>query len=53
MNHGSEILYQVKCLPHLTGERCLEYAQGLLGPPGNRRASVVREVGPARTSVPN
>lgn len=43
LNHGSlKFLYQAKCLPHLTGENCLEYApQGLLGdPPGNRSGAV-------------
>lgn len=43
LNHGRvKFLYHAKCLPHLTGRTCLEYApQGLLGdPPGNRSGAV-------------
>lgn len=43
LNHGHlKFSYQAKCLPHLMGERCLQYApQGLLGdPPGNRSGPV-------------
>ncbi|KAL6062480.1 hypothetical protein STEG23_001724 [Scotinomys teguina] len=43
LNHGSVTFsYHVKCLPHLTGDTCLEYAPlGLLGaPPGNRSGAV-------------
>lgn len=43
LNHGSvKFFYHVKCLTHLTGETCLQYApQGLLGdPPGNRSGAV-------------
>ncbi|KAL1771769.1 perforin-1 [Sigmodon hispidus] len=43
LNHGSlAFSYHVKCLPHLTGETCLEYAPvRLLGdPPGNRSGAV-------------
>lgn len=43
LNHGNiKFIYQANCLPHLTGETCLEYApQGLLGdPPGNRSGAV-------------
>ncbi|XP_016053910.1 PREDICTED: perforin-1 [Miniopterus natalensis] len=43
LNHGTlKFFYLAKCLPHLTGGTCLEYApQGLLGePPGNRSGAV-------------
>lgn len=43
LNHGRLIFsYRAKCLPHLTGKICLQYApQGLLGePPGNRSGAV-------------
>lgn len=43
LNHGSiTFLYHVKCLPHLTGGTCLEYAPvSYLGdPPGNRSGAV-------------
>ncbi|XP_074195651.1 perforin-1 isoform X2 [Rhinolophus sinicus] len=43
LNHGHlNFSYHAKCLPHLTGKTCLEYApQGLLGePPGNRSGAV-------------
>lgn len=43
LNHGHlRFSYHAKCLPHLTGPNCLEYApQGLLGePPGNRSGAV-------------
>lgn len=43
LNHGTVTFsYHVKCLPHLTGDTCLEYAPlGLLGaPPGNRSGAV-------------
>ncbi|XP_021030910.1 perforin-1 [Mus caroli] len=43
LNHGRvKFSYHAKCLPHLTGGTCLEYApQGLLGdPPGNRSGAV-------------
>ncbi|XP_051009068.1 perforin-1 [Acomys russatus] len=43
LNHGRvKFSYHVKCLHHLTGETCLQYApQGLLGdPPGNRSGAV-------------
>lgn len=43
LNHGSiKFFYHAKCLPHLTGTTCLQYApQGLLGdPPGNRSGAV-------------
>nr|XP_027787175.1 perforin-1 [Marmota flaviventris]XP_027787176.1 perforin-1 [Marmota flaviventris]XP_027787177.1 perforin-1 [Marmota flaviventris] len=43
MNHGHlQFLYQARCLPHLAGGTCLDYApQGLLGePPGNRSGAV-------------
>ncbi|XP_008834883.1 perforin-1 [Nannospalax galili] len=42
-NHGHlKFLYHARCLTHLTGGTCLEYApQGLLGePPGNRSGAV-------------
>lgn len=43
MNHGDlTFKYHAKCLPHLSGATCLNYApQGLLGePPGNRSGAV-------------
>lgn len=43
LHHGHlEFFYKATCLPHLTGESCLQYApQGLLGePPGNRSGAV-------------
>ncbi|XP_053438734.1 perforin-1 [Nycticebus coucang] len=43
LNHGHlKFRYYAKCLPHLSGDSCLEYApQGLLGePPGNRSGAV-------------
>lgn len=43
LNHGHlRFSYRAKCLPHLTGEACLQYApQGLLGEPlGNRSGAV-------------
>lgn len=43
LNHGHlKFSYRAKCLPHLTGNACLQYApQGLLGePPGNRSGAV-------------
>ncbi|KAJ8795004.1 hypothetical protein J1605_018591 [Eschrichtius robustus] len=43
LKHGHlRFSYHAKCLPHLTGGTCLEYApQGLLGdPPGNRSGPV-------------
>ncbi|XP_004427078.2 PREDICTED: perforin-1 isoform X1 [Ceratotherium simum simum] len=43
LNHGRlRFSYHAKCLPHLAGRTCLEYApQGLLGePPGNRSGAV-------------
>uniref|UniRef100_H0XWL7 Perforin-1 n=1 Tax=Otolemur garnettii TaxID=30611 RepID=H0XWL7_OTOGA len=43
LNHGRlKFRYYARCLPHLSGDTCLEYApQGLLGePPGNRSGAV-------------
>ncbi|XP_036854886.2 perforin-1 isoform X1 [Manis javanica] len=43
LKHGHlRFSYHAKCLPHLAGRSCLEYApQGLLGdPPGNRSGAV-------------
>ncbi|KAF6110872.1 perforin 1 [Phyllostomus discolor] len=43
LNHGRlKFFYDAKCLPHLTGGTCLDYApQPLLGePPGNRSGAV-------------
>ncbi|XP_006837529.1 PREDICTED: perforin-1 [Chrysochloris asiatica] len=43
LSHGQlKFKYHVKCLPHLTGNSCLEYApKGRLGePPGNRSGAV-------------
>ncbi|KAM5241590.1 perforin-1 isoform 1-T2 [Hipposideros larvatus] len=43
LNHGHlSFFYHAKCLPHLTGKTCIEYApRGLLGePPGNRSGAV-------------
>uniref|UniRef100_A0A8C8Z510 Perforin-1 n=1 Tax=Prolemur simus TaxID=1328070 RepID=A0A8C8Z510_PROSS len=43
LNHGQlQFRYHARCLPHLAGGTCLEYApQGLLGePPGNRSGAV-------------
>ncbi|XP_004624034.1 perforin-1 [Octodon degus] len=43
MNHGDlTFRYYVKCLHHLTGATCMQYApQGLMGqPPGNRSGAV-------------
>lgn len=43
LNHGHlKFSYHAKCLPHLTGGKCLEYAPpGLLGEPlGNRSGAV-------------
>ncbi|XP_004470620.1 perforin-1 [Dasypus novemcinctus] len=43
LNHGHlKFRYHAKCLPHLDGETCLQYApRGLLGaPPGNRSGAV-------------
>ncbi|XP_066205801.1 perforin-1 [Saccopteryx leptura] len=43
LNHGRlKFFYHAKCLPHLAGKTCLDYApQGRLGePPGNRSGAV-------------